>query len=352
MGHFFSLFSTMARPQVSIHGCEDGALISRQLALPAIFKAPIRPDVVHFVHSNIAKNHRQAYAVSKAAGHQTSAESWGTGRAVARIPRVRGGGTHRSGQGAYGNMCRSGRMFAPTKTWRKWHRRVNRKMRKYAICSAVAASALPGLLMARGHKVEKVNEVPCVVEAGVENFSKTKQAVTLMKAIGAYDDVEKAKESHKVRTGVGKIRNRRHVMRKGPLVIYANDNGITRAFRNLPGVTLLNVSRLNILHLAPGGHLGRFIVWTEAAFKALNEIYPSSSLPRDMMKNADLTRIINSDEIQRVVRPTKVVKRPSIKKNPLKNVNVMVRLNPYAKIAKRAATLALLKRAKARAAVS
>ncbi len=31
-------------------------------------------------------------------GHQTSAESWGTGRAVARIPRVRGGGTHRSGQ--------------------------------------------------------------------------------------------------------------------------------------------------------------------------------------------------------------------------------------------------------------
>merc|ERR1712029_95972 len=350
--HFFSLFSTMARPQVSIHGCEDGALISRQLPLPSIFKAPIRPDVVHFVHSNIAKNHRQAYAVSKEAGHQTSAESWGTGRAVARIPRVRGGGTHRSGQGAYGNMCRSGRMFAPTKTWRKWHRRVNRKMRKYAICSAVAASALPGLLMARGHKVEKVNEVPCVVEAGVENFSKTKQAVTLMKAIGAYDDVEKAKESRKVRTGVGKIRNRRHVMRKGPLVIYANDNGITRAFRNLPGVTLLNVSRLNILHLAPGGHLGRFIVWTEAAFKALNEIYPSSSLPRDMMKNADLTRIINSDEIQRVVRPTKVVKRPSIKKNPLKNVNVMVRLNPYAKIAKRAATLALLKRAKARAAVS
>ena len=34
----------------------------------------------------------------------------GTGRAVARIPRVRGGGTHRSGQGAFGNMCRGGRL--------------------------------------------------------------------------------------------------------------------------------------------------------------------------------------------------------------------------------------------------
>ena len=36
--------------------------------------------------------------MSEKAGHQTSAESWGTGRAVARIPRVGGGGTHRSGQ--------------------------------------------------------------------------------------------------------------------------------------------------------------------------------------------------------------------------------------------------------------
>ena len=44
----------------------------------------------------------------------------------------------------------------------------------------------------------QVAEVPCVIEAGVESFSKTKQAVTLMKAIGAYDDVEKAKESRKV----------------------------------------------------------------------------------------------------------------------------------------------------------
>ena len=52
----------------------------------------------HAPLESIAKNKRQAYAVSEKAGHQTSAESWGTGRAVARIPRVGGGGTHRSGQ--------------------------------------------------------------------------------------------------------------------------------------------------------------------------------------------------------------------------------------------------------------
>jgi hypothetical protein len=75
-------------------------------------QSPIRPDIVQSVHTGMNKNKRQPYAVSEKAGHQTSAESWGTGRAVARIPRVSGGGTHRAGQAAFGNMCRSGRMFA------------------------------------------------------------------------------------------------------------------------------------------------------------------------------------------------------------------------------------------------
>ncbi len=83
-------------------------------------------------------------------GEQTSAESWGTGRAVARIPRVRGGGTHRSGQGAFGNMCRGGRMYAPLKVWRKWHRKINLKQRRYALVSAIAASGVPSLVLARG----------------------------------------------------------------------------------------------------------------------------------------------------------------------------------------------------------
>jgi len=87
---------------------------------------------------------------------QSSAESWGTGRAVSRIPRVPGGGTHRAGQGAFGNMCRGGRMFSPTKVWRRWHRKININQKRYAVVSALAASALPSLVMARGHKIEKV----------------------------------------------------------------------------------------------------------------------------------------------------------------------------------------------------
>jgi large subunit ribosomal protein L4e len=92
------------------------------------------------------------------------------------IPRVGGGGTHRSGQGAFGNMCRKGRMFAPTKTWRRWHRKVNVNQRRYALVSALAASAVPALVMARGHRIEGLPEVPLVVD-GLAGVSKTRDAV-------------------------------------------------------------------------------------------------------------------------------------------------------------------------------
>merc|ERR1719253_2114100 len=110
------------------------------------------------------------------AGHGHSAHSWGTGRAVSRIPRVSGGGTSRAGQAAFGNMCRKGRMFAPTKTWRKWHRKINTNQKRYAVVSALAASALPALVMARGHRIEDVPEFPLVINNSVESITKTKDA--------------------------------------------------------------------------------------------------------------------------------------------------------------------------------
>jgi large subunit ribosomal protein L4e len=318
--------------------------------MPFVFSAPIRPDVVNFVHTNVAKNKRQAYSVNKLAGHQTSAESWGTGRAVSRIPRVAGGGTHRSGQAAFGNMCRGGRMFAPTRIWRKWHRRVAVGQRRYATCSALAASALPALVMARGHKVDAVGEIPLVVDDAIESVSKTSQAYKVLKAIGVSADVDKARNSKKTRTGKGKMRNRRFVMRRGPLIVYANANGIQLGFRNLPGVELCHVDRLNLLTLAPGGHLGRLVVFSESAFNKLDSIFGTATAksttksgfqpPKHIMANCDLARIINSDEVQSVVRPAKANDAKFVlKKNPLKNLGVMVKLNPYAMTLRRAELL-------------
>lgn len=280
------------------------------------------------------QNSRQAYAVFHAAGHQHSAESWGTGRAVSRIPRISGGGTNRSGQGAFGNMCRKGRMFAPTKIWRHWHRRINKNQRRFATASALAASALPALVEARGHRVSQLPQVPLVIDNSMESLKTTKAARALLERIGAYEDVEHSADSRKVRPGHGKWRNRRHVQRRGPLVVYNKNDGVVQAFRNLSGVDLCPVSALNLLQLAPGGHVGRFIIYSQDAFTKLDGLFGSENktadpslkkrrngayhLPRSIMANPDLARIINSTEIQTVLRAKRdAPPRSTVKHNPL-----------------------------------
>ena len=92
-------------------------------------------------------------------------------------------------------------MFAPTKTWRRWHHRINQNQRRYATCSALAATALPSLVMARGHRVEEIPEVPLVISDALESIQKTSAAVKMLKDINAYGDVEKCKDSKRIRAG-------------------------------------------------------------------------------------------------------------------------------------------------------
>merc|ERR1719411_2045817 len=256
-------------------------------------------------------------------------------------------------------MCRGGRMFAPTKTWRRWHRRINVNQRRYAMCSAIAATGIPSLVMSKGHRVEEIPEVPLVLSDKVEEVKKTKEAVAVLKRLKAWSDIEKVKNSRRFRAGKGKMRDRRRVQRRGPLVIYNQDNGVCRAFRNIPGITLLNVSRLNLLKVAPGGHMGRFCIWTESAFKQLDSLYGTwrkqsekktdYNLPMTKMTNTDLSRLLKSEEIQNAIRaPKKERVRRVLKKNPLKNIRTMIRLNPYAAVQKRNAILTQEKQKKAK----
>ena len=327
------------RPLVTVFDTET-AKPSGTVTLPAVFSAPIRNDVIHYVHSLMAKNNRQAYAVAKRAGMETPAQSWGTGRAVSRIPRVPGGGTSRAGQGAFGNMCRGGRMFAPTKVYRRWHRKISVGQRRYAVASAISASGVTALVMARGHKIDRVPEMPLVLSDSLNTVSKTKEIKAILERVGAMEDANKSADSKKLRVGVGKSRNRRYTQKRGPLVIYDVSEGLDRGVRNLSGVSVANIDNLSLLDLAPGGHLGRFCIWTKGAFEKLDSLFGTYedasqlkagfSLPRPMMANTDLTRIINSDEIQSVVRAPAVLSAVlPAKRNPLRVPSARVALNPH-----------------------
>merc|ERR1739842_280498 len=140
------------------------------------------------------------------------------------------------------------------------------------------------------------------------------------------------------------------VQKLGPLVVYDQDQGITKAFRNIPGVDTIQVDNLNILKLAPGGHVGRFVIWTESAFKKLDGLYgtwrkPSTSkagwnLPQPKMANTDLSALLKSEAIRAVLRaPNRKVTRAVVRTNPLKNIRSMLQLHPYAAVVKKNAEL-------------
>jgi len=122
----------------------------------------------------------------------------------------------------------------------------------------------------------------------------------------------KVYKTKRFRAGKGKMRNRRRTSKLGPLIIYGKDQGLTKAFRNIPGVDLVSVNKMNLQKLAPGGHVGRFVIWTESAFERLNALYGTwreksklksdYNLPQPIMTGTDLSRLLKSDEIQKVIR--------------------------------------------------
>ncbi|KAL7711465.1 Large ribosomal subunit protein uL4 [Entamoeba marina] len=110
------------------------------------------------------------------------------------------------------------------------------------------------------------------------------------------------------------MRGRTTKSRKGPLIVYGDDNiQSIRAFRNIPGVDSCR------------GHMGRFIIWTESAFKKLNTFSNGCSRYQ---------RVITAAEKSKILR-AKITQSKSPKRlNPLTNWAAMVKLNPYAAIAK------------------
>ena len=331
-----------ARQIVRVFDAKEPNKIVQEVQLPEVFLAPVRSDLVNTVFANLNKNRRQAYGVYQRAGMEYNAESWGPGRAVARVPRVSGSGTHRSGQGAFANSCRGGRMFNPTTVWRRLHRKVNLTQRRHAVASAIAASAIPSLVLARGHRVNDVPEIPLVVDS--LQVSKTQELLKILYALGCGDELDTIVQTKKIRPGVGKARNRKYKIKKGPLIIYDNGSvNVKKAARNIPGVEVCHVERLNLLQLCPGGHLGRFVIWTKDAFEKLNSIFGNRTNPgvekkgyileRPMLTNANIARIINSDDIQSVVKKIEknTVMHDKQKKNPLTNRVKMDFLNPYRK---------------------
>jgi large subunit ribosomal protein L4e len=258
-----------------------------QIELPPIFETPFRPDVIRRAVLASLSARRQPYGPDPDAGKRTSAENWGVGRGVARLPRVKGSHHHRGGKAAFVGIVVGGSVTHPPRP-RSFREKINKKERLLAIRSAIAATSDPLLVESRGHLTADLPNIPLVVTSDHEELQTTKDIVAAFSRIGlihtpknvetenpvAFGDIDKANRRIKsIRAGKGKRRGRRHKNAHSVLFVTgANQNApIRKAARNLAGVDVCPAHLLNAELLAPGTHPGRLTIWSKAAIEQLQE---------------------------------------------------------------------------------
>jgi large subunit ribosomal protein L4e len=237
----------------------DGG-VTRDIELPEIFSEAYRPDLIKKAVMALQSTRRQPHGSHPFAGIRSSAVGWGSGRGSSHVPRIKNGS-----RAAKVPQAKGGREAHPPKVAKILIKEINQKEKQKAFRSAVAASISEELIRGRGHTFE--GAVPLIFEDKFETLARTQDVISALTALGVYNDIERAKESKKVRAGRGKMRGRRFKQRKSLLIVTAEKP--LAAARNLSGVDAVTVDQLNVEHLAPGTLAGRLTVWTESALTRL-----------------------------------------------------------------------------------
>ncbi|VVC00456.1 50S ribosomal protein L4 [uncultured archaeon] len=157
----------------------------------------------------------------------------------------------------------------PPKIEKVWGEKINAKEKRKATVSAIAATAKPELVKARGHIVPEGMKLPLVVETKFEGLAKSSEVVEALGKLGIYADVERVKAKRTIRAGKGKKRGRVHRTGKSVLIVAADSSKIFLGARNLSGVEVVRARDINAEILAPGALCGRLTLWTEGALKAM-----------------------------------------------------------------------------------
>ncbi len=250
------------------------------MELPSIFSTRVRHDLIIRSFLSTMSKKRQPHGTDKRAGQKSSASYRGRrrgirwsmmGREMARMPRL-----HGKIPGYLMYRARTvpqsvkGRTAHPPKTEKIWTEKMNKKERKLAIISAIAATSDKDLIIERGHIVDDVKSVPIIVEDAIESIKKTSEIYDVLELIGLEKELDRVKK-RKIRSGKGPSRGRKYKQKIGPLIVVSNDNGISRAARNIPGVHVSNVKNLSVEYLAPGAMSGRIVVFSKSAIEELGE---------------------------------------------------------------------------------
>lgn len=238
---------------------------------PKIFDIKPRKDIIQKADEVSQSNNKQVQGRNKGAGLRNTAEGWGTGHGMSRAPRIKGSGFSTARNVGRVPFAKGGRIAHPVKTEKIIKKKINKKTQILSIISAISASGDPVWVKKRGHNIQKIPEIPLVVDDKIQTIKKTQQIFSILCDLGFNEELKKIKGTKKIRPGKGKRRGRKYKKRKGILFVIKEDFGIVKASRNIPGTEIVNIQNLSIDKLAPGGSAGRLIVWTQSAFNELND---------------------------------------------------------------------------------
>ena len=240
-----------------------------KLTLPNVFSTPLRPDVIKRAVLAIQSSRLQPQGRDPMAGKRTTAESRGTGSAIARVPRLKGGG----GRAAFAPSTVKGRQPHPPRAEKKIVKSIPKKEAKLALFSAIAATGHKDIVTSRGHVVDNVPQIPLIVDNAIEELTRAKEVEQTLASLGVIQDIARVRDSRKIRAGKGKHRGRKMKQAIGPLIVVVENKGLVNAANNVPGVEVTTVANLNTEMLAPGTHPGRLTLWTNGAVETLNKLY-------------------------------------------------------------------------------
>ncbi len=253
---------------LSTSGSKEG-----EVELPIIFSTPFRRDLIHKVYTNLNTHQFQRQGRHPTAGMDNSADSLNppTGHGQARIARMKGGGGGRQGEAGEVASTRGGRQAHPPNVDKVIHKKINKKEKKLALCSAIAATASKKLVESRGHRVEKIESFPIIVSDEIESISNAKDMAKLLDALNLSQDIDRLK-SRKARTGKSALRGRRKKVGRSILFVTKSSKELEKASGSFLGVEVRNVKDLSVLDLAPGSDPIRLTVYSKAALDEISKI--------------------------------------------------------------------------------
>ena len=296
--------------EVAVLGLDGSPAAGRTAALPDAFSSPFRRDLVHKAYTILDSHRYQPKGVHPTAGMDNSADSLDppTGHGRSRVARMNANGAGgRGGEGGEVASTRGGRQAHPPRSGKRIHKRINRTERRLALRSAIAATAMRGVVEGRGHRLPDGRDLPIVVSGEVEGIARASELAGVLGALGLRPDADRLAR-RRSRSGRSALRGRPKKAGKSVLfVVGGGENGgsaagsdaargggedgggqealpgrpaprpaLSRAAGSIPGVDVVRAGDLSVLDLAPGSEPGRLVVYTPDALDVIGRTTSSA----------------------------------------------------------------------------